>query len=149
MRILREEGKMLHYCNCDVENLEEDGVTRRKRKAKSGCLDEERPGSKLRTSDTSDVAMVFDYNAHNGEVSGMNPVGFASPSDEEILARIDKIEGEAASVVSSTKKVTKQQSFYVEAIGDDMVADDDDDDAVIMPQYFMPNETIVISDDDD
>ncbi|KAJ9125519.1 hypothetical protein QFC22_000480 [Naganishia vaughanmartiniae] len=151
MQILRDDGKMLHFCNCDVEYLEEDGVTRRKRTAKSGCLDSEISASKIPMSNTSDVAMVFDYNnTQPGEVSGMNPVGFASPSDEEILIRIEKIDGGAASVEASTKRITKQQSFYVEAIGDDIVVDDDeDDDTVIMPQYFLPNEMIVISDDED
>ncbi|KAJ9109197.1 hypothetical protein QFC21_000526 [Naganishia friedmannii] len=152
MQILREDEKMLHFCNCDVENLEEDGVTRRKPKAKSGCLDNKSPSSKMHTSNTSDVAMVFDYNARAGEVSGMNAVGLASPSDEEILNRIGQIEGQAAPIETSTRRITKQQSFYVEAIGDNIVIDDDDDDedddAVIMPQYFLPNETIVISDDD-
>lgn len=141
---------MLHFCNCDVENLEEDGVTRRKRKAKTGSLDNECPGTKMRISDTSDVTMVFDYNAQVGEVSGLNPVGIASPSDEEILNRIEKFESEAAPYEPSTNRLTKQQSFYVEGIGGDIVVEDDgDDDAVIMPQYFLPNETIVISDDDD
>ncbi|KAJ9100094.1 hypothetical protein QFC19_005774 [Naganishia cerealis] len=137
LTILREKDQMLNFCNCDVENLEKDGLSCKKRKAKDEGVEGEPAASRACISGTPEVAMVFDYKTHSnsqddvngaGHHPGMNAVGYTVPSDAEILKRMPLTSEEMtdkAIVKPLTKEVKKQQSFYVEDFRDDILVDDD------------------------
>lgn len=165
MKILREEGGMARYCNCDKANLPLDQSASGKRK---GCSDpDDVPKNKKRVEGSEEDTIMFDYNtyidqqeldidtnahdqrppadddADDQEVEdllpGMNPVGYTTYAGQDTIDPPDDIPSE----VKSGKQVVKKESFYVQAEDDNIIIDDSDDEEIVVQGQYVTGTTQV------